>query len=52
MELTIEDEGMLWIAHWNGWQITRWNPINVKKLFQFSKFKIQVVNNCPGQPYT
>jgi sugar lactone lactonase YvrE len=24
--MTIDAEGMLWIAHWDGWQITRWNP--------------------------
>ena len=24
--MTIDTEGMLWIAHWDGWQITRWNP--------------------------
>ncbi|MEO6633503.1 MAG: SMP-30/gluconolactonase/LRE family protein, partial [Mucilaginibacter sp.] len=25
--MTIDDEGMLWVAHWNGWQVSRWNPI-------------------------
>ena len=24
--MTIDTEGMLWIAHWDGWQVTRWNP--------------------------
>ena len=24
--MTIDSEGMLWIAHWDGWQVTRWNP--------------------------
>lgn len=24
--MTIDSEGMLWIAHWGGWQVTRWNP--------------------------
>ncbi|OIQ64147.1 L-arabinolactonase [mine drainage metagenome] len=23
---------MLWIAHWDGWQITRWNPDTGEKL--------------------
>ncbi|CAN7740855.1 SMP-30/gluconolactonase/LRE family protein [Paenibacillus sp. LjRoot153] len=23
--MTIDTEGMLWIAHWNGWQVSRWN---------------------------
>jgi sugar lactone lactonase YvrE len=30
--MTIDTEGMLWIAHWDGWQITRWNPNNGEKL--------------------
>lgn len=24
--MTIDAEGMLWVAHWGGWQITRWDP--------------------------
>ena len=30
--MTIDSEGMLWIAHWDGWQITRWNPATGEKL--------------------
>ena len=30
--MTIDDEGMLWIAHWDGWQVTRWDPHTGKKL--------------------
>ncbi|MBB3057638.1 sugar lactone lactonase YvrE [Mucilaginibacter gotjawali] len=30
--MTIDSGGMLWIAHWDGWQITRWNPDTGKKL--------------------
>jgi|SRR6185503_8411044 len=30
--MTIDNEGMLWIAHWDGWQITRWNPATGEKL--------------------
>lgn len=30
--MTIDNEGMLWIAHWGGWQVTRWNPYTGKKL--------------------
>jgi len=32
--MTIDNEGMLWVAHWNGWQISRWNPVTGKKLFK------------------
>ena len=31
--MTIDNEGMLWIAHWDGWQVTRWNPATGEKLF-------------------
>jgi sugar lactone lactonase YvrE len=24
--MTVDEEGMLWIAHWGGYQVTRWNP--------------------------
>lgn len=30
--MTIDSEGMLWIAHWDGWRITRWNPAAGKQL--------------------
>jgi sugar lactone lactonase YvrE len=23
---TLDAEGMLWIAHWDGWRVTRWDP--------------------------
>jgi sugar lactone lactonase YvrE len=30
--MTIDREGMLWIAHWDGWQVARWDPQSGKKL--------------------
>jgi sugar lactone lactonase YvrE len=30
--MTIDNEGMLWIAHWDGWQVTRWDPNSGRKL--------------------
>ena len=30
--MTIDEEGMLWIAHWDGWQVSRWNPATGEKL--------------------
>lgn len=30
--MTIDEEGMLWIAHWGGWQVSRWNPVDGKKI--------------------
>ena len=26
--MTIDSEGMLWIAHWGGFGVYRWNPLN------------------------
>lgn len=31
--MTIDNEGMLWIAHWGGWQVSRWDPTTGKKLY-------------------
>lgn len=30
--MTIDTEGMLWIAHWDGWQVSRWNPDTGEKM--------------------
>lgn len=30
--MSIDSEGMLWIGHWGGWQIGRWNPLTGDKL--------------------
>ncbi|PKG22296.1 SMP-30/gluconolactonase/LRE family protein [Niallia nealsonii] len=30
--MTIDQEGMLWIAHWGGSKVSRWNPNTNKKL--------------------
>jgi len=30
--MTIDEEGMLWIAHWNGGRVSRWNPDTGSKL--------------------
>ncbi len=30
--MTIDGEGMLWIAHWGGWQVSRWDPSTGRKL--------------------
>lgn len=43
--MTIDNEGMLWVAHWDGWQITRWNPLTGGKLFAI-KLPVQKVTSC------
>lgn len=30
--MTIDEEGMLWVAHWNGGRVSRWNPNTATKL--------------------
>ncbi|EXX84672.1 SMP-30/gluconolaconase/LRE domain protein [Paenibacillus darwinianus] len=30
--MAIDAEGMLWVAHWGGWQVSRWNPTTGEKL--------------------
>jgi sugar lactone lactonase YvrE len=30
--MTVDVEGMLWIAHWDGWQVSRWNPATGEKI--------------------
>lgn len=43
--MTIDNEGMLWIAHWDGWQITRWNPNTGEKL-QHIKLPASRITSC------
>jgi len=30
--MTVDTEGMLWIAHWGGYKVGRWDPINGKMI--------------------
>lgn len=30
--MTVDEQGMLWIAHWDGWQVSRWDPNSGEKL--------------------
>lgn len=34
--MTIDAEDMLWIAHWGGWQVVRYNPENGQKMFHIT----------------
>lgn len=43
--MTIDAEGMLWIAHWGGWQVTRWNPKTGEQLTCF-KLPVSNVTSC------
>jgi sugar lactone lactonase YvrE len=46
--MTIDSEGMLWIAHWDGWQITRWNPATGEKLLNIPLPVARVTSCCFG----
>lgn len=34
--MTVDEEGMLWIAHWGGSKVSRWNPVNGEQLLTIS----------------
>ena len=46
--MCIDMEGMLWIAHWGGWQITRWDPGSGEKLLSIKLPVSQVTSLCFG----
>ncbi|MEO7309491.1 MAG: SMP-30/gluconolactonase/LRE family protein [Chitinophagaceae bacterium] len=43
--MTIDNEGMLWVAHWDGWQVVRWNPDTGEKLSHI-KFPVARITSC------
>jgi sugar lactone lactonase YvrE len=43
--MTIDEEGMLWIAHWGGWKVARWDPATGKKLMQI-ELPVSQVTSC------
>lgn len=43
--MSIDTEGMLWIAHWDGWQVARWDPATGKKIYAI-KIPVAKVTSC------
>lgn len=43
--MTVDAEGMLWIAEWNGWQVSRWNP-NTGQLLDTIQVPVAKVTSC------
>lgn len=43
--MTIDAEGNLWVAHWEGWRVTRWNPLT-GKLLQTIHVPVARVTSC------
>jgi len=43
--MTIDSEGMVWVAHWDGWQVSRWNPLTGEKLLRVA-MPVARVTSC------
>lgn len=43
--MTIDSDGMLWIALWNGWKVNRYDPVNGKLLDQIH-LPVSLVSSC------
>ncbi|WFR61869.1 SMP-30/gluconolactonase/LRE family protein [Paenibacillus amylolyticus] len=48
--MTVDGEGMLWVAHWGGGRVTRWNPDTSELLQQIDVPADQVTSCCFGGP--
>ncbi|MDF2959815.1 MAG: putative Membrane Associated Protein [Paenibacillus sp.] len=48
--MTVDAEGMLWVAHWGGWQVSRWNPHTGEKLTAVPVPAAQVTSCAFGGP--
>ncbi len=48
--MTIDSEGMLWVAQWGGSQVGRWNPATGQKLAQVDLPAVQVSSCAFGGP--
>ena len=43
--MTIDTDGMLWIAHWDGSQVARWDPFSGKKIFSIL-LPVERITSC------
>lgn len=43
--MTIDEEGMLWIAYYNGWKVARWDP-NIGKELNQIRLPVSQVTSC------
>jgi sugar lactone lactonase YvrE len=48
--MTIDSEGMIWVAHWDGWQVSRWNPNTGEQLCAIPVPASQVTSCTFGGP--
>jgi sugar lactone lactonase YvrE len=43
--MTSDEEGMLWVAQWDGWQVARWNP-HTGELLEVIRVPVAKVTSC------
>ncbi|MFW5986187.1 MAG: SMP-30/gluconolactonase/LRE family protein [Halanaerobiales bacterium] len=43
--MNIDAQGMIWVAHWQGYQVSRWNPETGEKLAEI-KLPVERVTSC------
>jgi len=43
--MTSDSEGMIWVAHWGGWQVSRWNPYTGKQIGAI-RVPVERVSSC------
>lgn len=43
--MAIDGEGMIWIAHWDGYQVSRWNP-HTRKWIESIRVPVAKVTSC------
>ncbi len=48
--MTIDSEGMLWVAHWDGWQVSRWDPSTGEKILKITMPVARVTSCTFGGP--
>ncbi|MEM0016435.1 MAG: SMP-30/gluconolactonase/LRE family protein [Saccharolobus sp.] len=48
--MAVDAEGNIWVAHWGGGKVTRWNPKNGKKLFEIKVPATYVTSITFGTP--
>jgi sugar lactone lactonase YvrE len=46
--MAVDEEGMIWVAHWGGWRITRFDPNTGRALERVSMPVSQVTSCCFG----
>lgn len=46
--MTIDSEGMLWVAQWGGWQVSRWDPAAGEQIGRIPIPAAQVTSCCFG----